>query len=115
MKKLIAILCAVAVMATSLFGALVFTAVAEDAVVPMEAANTDTVKMPEYVDIFGSDINVPHTMENIPTSVLTHGANLNVSLTKNTAGLPFQSLFEISGGTTDRAKTDSVEIKNKER
>ena len=98
MKKLIAILCAVAVLATSLFGALVFTAVAEETVTPVAEGDVleDTVIMPTYLDEFGNELNIFTTNETIPSSVINFPG---VSTVKNTAVLPFTALFKITAGT----------------
>ena len=92
MKKLIAILCAVAVLATSLFGALVFTAVAEETVTPV-AETGDDIKLAYWEDEFGNEIQLwPGSLIGVPSNITSD----NFSLVKNTTKLPLTSLFSYS-------------------
>ena len=92
MKKLIAILCAAAVLATSLFGALVFTAVAEETVTPV-AETGDDIKLAYWEDEFGNEIQLwPGSLIGVPSNITSD----NFSLVKNTTKLPLTSLFSYS-------------------
>ncbi len=52
----------------------------------------DTAVMPEFSDMYGNGINMLHTSEYIPSSVVSGGKN--VGLVENTSNLPFSTLFK---------------------
>ena len=99
MKKLIAIICAVAVVATSLFGALMFTAVAEDtATEQTEAESLDNAKLAYWEDEQGTELQLfPKSERGIPSNI----TSAEFKLIENTTKLPLTSLFKIDGSAKD--------------
>ncbi len=95
MKKLIAIICAVAVVATSLFGALMFTAVAEDtATEQAEAESLDNAKLAYWEDELGIELQLfPKSERGIPSNI----TSAEFYLVENTTKLPLTSLWKIDG------------------
>lgn len=93
MRKLISVILAVTLLVTSVIGVSMFTASAE--------TTADTVVMPTYVDKDGDPINVYHTMESLPLSVVAQGNAEGVGTVTaepNTSNLPVDFLFGIQPG-----------------
>ena len=90
MKKIISITLSVLLLIS-----LVFSAAATP-VFATENTDADTAVLPRMVDMWGKEINLPHTSDYIPSSVAKGNG---ISLSENVTDLPLQTLFSFNAST----------------